>query len=101
MYTIKLSDGTTLTNLELNGNNFISDTIIPDLTFENNLKSVEISDGEITRILTDQFLVANRIIDNQSWFIIANKTQQMKSDEAMTDIQLALVELYELLSGGA
>ena len=40
MYTIKLYDGTVLDNLELNGNNFISDTIIPDTVFENNLKTV-------------------------------------------------------------
>ena len=62
MYTIKLYDGTVLDNLELNGNNFISDTIIPDLTFENNLKSVEISDDKSTQIYHDMVLVANRVI---------------------------------------
>ncbi len=100
MYTIKLYDGTVLDNLELNGNNFISNTIIPDSVFENNLKTVEVSDGENTQMLTDQFLAANRVINNQSWFVLIDKTPEIKREEAMTDIQLALVELYESLLGG-
>ena len=101
MYTIKLYDGTVLDNLELNGNNFISDTIIPDTVFENNLKLIEISDGETTQTLTDQFLAANRVIDNKSWFVLIDKTPEMKREEEMTNIQLALIELYEPLLGGS
>lgn len=100
MYTIKLYDGTVLDNLELNGNNFISNTIIPGSVFENNLKLIEISDGETTQTLTDQFLAANRVIDNKSWFVLIDKTPEMKREEEMTDLQLALVELYESLLGG-
>ena len=101
MYTIKLYDGTILENLELNGNNFISNTIIPDTVFENNLKTVEVFDGENTQILTDQFLAANRVENGQSWFVIIDKTPEMKREESMTDLQLALAELYESLLGGA
>ena len=101
MYTIKLYDGTVLDNLELNGNNFISNTIIPDSAFENNLKTVEVFDGENTQILTDQFLAANRVENNQTWFVLIDKTPEMKREEEMTDLQLALVELYESLLGGA
>ncbi len=101
MYTIKLYDGTVLENLELNGNNFISNTIIPDSAFENNLKTVEVFDGENTQILTDQFLAANRVENDQSWFVIIDKTPEMKREESMTDLQLALVELYGSLLGGA
>ena len=101
MYTIKLYDGTVLDNLELNGNNFISNTIIPDSVFENNLKTVEVFDGENTQILTDQFLAANRVENGQSWFVIIDKTPEMKREESMTDLQLALAELYESLLGGA
>ena len=101
MYTIKLYDGTLLENLTLNGNNFISDTIIPDTAFENNLKTVEIFDRENTQILADQFLAANRVENNQSWFVIIDKTPEMKREEEMTDLQLALVELYESILGGA
>ena len=100
MYTIKLYDGTVLDNLELNGNNFISNTIIPDSAFENNLKTVEVFDGENTQILTDQFLAANRVENNQTWFVLIDKTPEMKREEEMTGLQLALVELYESLLGG-
>ena len=101
MYTIKLYDGTVLENLELNGNNFISNTIIPDSVFDNNLKTVEVFDGENTQILTDQFLAANRVENGQSWFAIIDKTPEMKREEEMTDLQLALVEMYKSLLGGA
>lgn len=100
MYTIKLNNGTILTNLILNGNNFISDTIIPDTVFENNLKTVEVFDGENTQILTDQFLAVNRVENNQSWFVLIDKTPEMKREEEMTNLELALAELYESLLGG-
>ena len=99
MYTIKLYDGTVLDNLTLNGNNFISNTIIPDSVFENNLKTVEVFDGENTQILTDQFLAANRVENGQSWFVIIDKTPEMKREEEITNLELALVELYESLLG--
>ena len=101
MYTIKLYDGTVLENLTLNGNNFISNTIIPGSVFENNLKLIEISDGETTQTLTDQFLAANRVENGQSWFVLIDKTPEMKREEEMTDLQLALVEMYKSLLGGA
>jgi len=104
MYTIKLNNGTVLDNLELNGNNFISDEIILDDVFENNLKKVEISDGKSTQIYHDMVLVANRVIDGKSWFILAEKTPEQKEKEALkatfTDLQMALVEMYETLLGG-
>ena len=101
MYTIKLNNGTVLTNLTLNGNNFISDKILLDNIFTDNLDTVEISDGENIRIYNDMVLVANRVIDGKSWFILAEKTPEMKREEEMSDLQLALVELYESLLGGA
>jgi hypothetical protein len=64
------------------------------------LKTVEVFDGENTQILTDQFLAANRVIDNKSWFVLIDKTPEMKREEERTDLQLALVELYESLLGG-
>ena len=104
MYSIKLNNGTILTNLILNGNNFISDKIIPDDIFTDNLNEVEISDGENTQIYNDMALVANRVIDGKSWFILAEKTPEQKEKEALeamiTDLQLALVGLYESLLGG-
>jgi len=104
MYTIKLNNETLLTNLILNGNNFIADKIISDDVFSDNLGLVEISDGENTQIYNDMVLVANRVIDGKSWFILAKKTPEQKEKEELeatiTNLQLALVEMYETLLGG-
>ena len=94
MYTIKLYDGTVLDNLILNGNNFISDKIIPDDIFTDNLNEVEISDGENTQIYNDMVLVANRVIDGKSWFILAEKTPEQKEKEALEAI---ITDIYKTL----
>ena len=95
MYTIKLNNGTILTNLILNGNNFISDKIIPDDIFTDNLNEVEISDGENTHIYNDMMLAANRVIDGKSWFILAEKTPEQKEKEELenniSDIYATLI----------
>lgn len=83
MYIITLSDGTELKNLELNGNNFISTDLIEDTIFENNLETVTISNGESTVIYEDMTLIANRVFDDKSWFILAEKTPQQKKEETL------------------
>ena len=109
MYTIKLTDGTTLDNLELNGNNFISDEVIGDDVFEGNLDTVTITneDGESVEY-HDMVLVQNITFDGKSWFILAEMTDRQKlvrdiknaiatGEANMTDVQLALAEIYEML----
>ena len=94
MYTIKLYYGTVLDNLILNGNNFISDKIIPDDIFTDNLNEVEISDGENTQIYNDMVLVANRVIDGKSWFILAEKTPEQKEKE---EFENNIADIYATL----
>ena len=94
MYTIKLNDEIIITNLILNGNNFISDEIILDDVFENNLKKVEISDGKSTQIYNDMVLVANRVIDGKSWFILAEKTPEQKEKE---EFENNIADIYATL----
>lgn len=94
MYKITLENGTELTNLELNGNNFISDNIIQDSVFGSNLGTVTISDRENTEIHKDMFLVANRVIGSKSWFIIADKTPEQKEKEALEAI---ITDIYKTL----
>ena len=95
MYTIKLYDGTIISNLVLNGNNFISDKIISNDIFTDNLNKVEISDGENIQKYNDMMLVANRVIEGKSWFILAEKTPEQKEKEALekciNDIYATLV----------
>lgn len=82
MYTITLDDGTKLDNLELNGNNFITEGIIDDSVFANNLATVVITDGAKTYSCTDMVLVSNRVDDGKTWFILREKTEQEKKEEA-------------------
>lgn len=43
-YTIKLADGRVISNLRLNGNNYISETQITESMFDGNLSEVVITD---------------------------------------------------------
>lgn len=111
MYKITLNDGTVLENLELNGNNYISEQVIEDSVFTGNLDTVTISDGETTETFTDMKLMSNRVDGGKSWFVLGEKTAQEKAmeklvaalsvnAESITDVQLALAEVYELILGG-
>ena len=91
MYTITLSDGTKLTNLNLNGNNYISNEPIEDSIFEGNLDTVTITDGKITDTYKDMVLLSNRIeSDGKGWFVLGVKSERKKRDEHI------LAELQEM-----
>ena len=111
MYKITLHDGTVLDNLELNGNNYISEKVIDDSVFSGNMDTVTISNEETTVTYTDMKLMSNRVDGGKSWFILGEKTDQEKAmerlvsalsvnAESITDVQLALAELYEMILGG-
>lgn len=97
MYTITLADGTKLKNLELNGNNYISETVIEDSVFEGNLDTVKISDGSTTETFTDMRLMSNIVRDNRSWFVLGEKSAQQKKDEEtarkLAEMEQAMVVL--------
>lgn len=95
MYTIKLSNGTRLENLVLNGNNFISETIIPDSAFEGGLDTVIISDGQTEKSYSDMFLMNNRIEDGKTWFIFAEKTEEQKKEEAIRELEAKIASQAE------
>ena len=111
MYKITLNDGTVLDDLELNGNNFISEKVIDDSVFSGNLDTVTISNGETTVTYTDMKLMSNRVDGGKSWFVLGEKTAHEKdmerlvaalsvNSESITDVQLALAEVYEMTLGG-
>lgn len=99
MYSITLSNGTQLSNLELNGNNFISPEVIEDSVFKGNLDTIVISDGETSETFKDMKLVSNRIENGKSWFILCEKTKQEKYFDSLNE-QIAqadetAIALYE------
>lgn len=83
MYKITLHDGTVLENLELNGNNYIAEGVIEDSVFTDNLATVTITDGTATETYEDMVLLSNRVDGGRSWFILGEKTEQQKKEEAL------------------
>lgn len=102
MYTITLSDGTKLTNLNLNGNNYISNEPIEDSIFEGNLDTVTITDGKITDTYKDMVLLSNRIeSDGKGWFVLGVKSERKKRDEnILAELQEMKQAISMFLKGG-
>lgn len=103
MYTMILADGTKLESLELNGNNFISEAILEDAVFQNNLSTVIIIDGETTETYTDMRLLANRVADGKTWFVIGEKSDDYKQKERLNLLEEEnkyLKETLEIILSG-
>ena len=98
MYSVKLADDTVLDNLELNGNNFISDTIISDEVFKDNLSTVVVTNEDGSTEHTDMKLIQNKVLGNKSWFILAEKTKEELEKEKFNQLLADLTEL--VLLGG-
>lgn len=99
MYTITLSNGTRIENLVLNGNNYISETIIPDSCFDGGLDTVIISDGKTEKTYSDMVLLDNRIEDGKSWFILGEKTETQKREEALNKYLEEISSAINILLG--
>jgi len=69
-YTVTLADGTVITDLTLNGNNYISKTEINKEVFEDNLYSVTISDGETEEVHSNMELIQLQKYGEEYWFIL-------------------------------
>ena len=98
MYSVKLADGAELKNLKLNGNNFISDTIIDESIFENNLDKVSIIDNEGNiEELNNAKVIFAKVLEKQS-FILIEKTKEELEKESMLQLIADLTET--VLLGG-
>lgn len=84
MYKITLSDGATLENLELNGNNFIASAVVDDAVFKDSMASVTITnlDDESTEQIEDGVLLSNIVRDGKSWLVLGQKSAEQKEQEA-------------------
>lgn len=111
MYKIILADGTKLENLELNGNNYIAEGVIDDSVFKDNLSTVTITDGTDVTTYEDMVLLSHRVDGGRSWIVLGEKSAQDKAMErihsmlssnanSITDVQIALAEVYEMMLGG-
>lgn len=106
MYKITLADGTTLDDLVLNGNNFISPAAVDDAVFKDNMAAVTITNLEdgSTEQIKDGILLSSIVRDGKSWIVLGQKSPEQKLHEAIdasfTELQLALAEVYEMMIGG-
>ena len=81
MATIVLADGTTLSNLTVNGDNFISNVELTEDIFENNMSPVTIDTDDEHMIHDHMDLV--QIVhwkENEWWFVLRDLTQQELND---------------------
>lgn len=74
IYKITLADGTELTGLTLNGNNFISMKPIEKSIFENNMSPVIITEGNANEIHDSMDLIHLTTMGNETWFALRDLT---------------------------
>ena len=99
-WKITLADGTSLDNLELNGNNYISSTAVTEETFAGNLSNVTIEGPDGSEVHEDMKLIQITKVGKKYWFILADKSAEEKQKEA-NDAKMAEMEqtLKALLTG--
>ena len=93
--TIALSNGTELTGLELNGNNYISKEALTEETFNDGLSPVVINGEEHEQMALVQCI---QHADGRTWFILRDVTaEEVAQAKLRADIDfLALMTDVEL-----
>lgn len=96
MYTVKLNDGTTLNNVELNGSCYISEGKIDKSVFsESNLINVTTTYENIEDCTTNMKLVAYHYDGRKTWYSFAKKTD----DELKNEKMQSNIEYLSMMSG--
>ena len=88
-YSVKLSDGTKLDNLTLNGNNFVSSTEVTEDTFKGKLSKVTIVDDDGKSTDHDEMeLIQVTHYSDGYYFILADKvvTETEKLAKVIADL---------------
>ena len=75
-YTVTLADGTVLSGLTMNGDNFISQTAISKDIFDCNLSPVVISDGENEETHESMALIHLTQMEREYWFALRDLTKE-------------------------
>lgn len=102
MYIITLADGKKITNLEKNASNYISKTKVDESIFENNLTTMIVSDGVNEELFSNMVFVQQMEWNDGTFYLtFREKTEEEKKEDVITEIQMALAEVYEMAIGGA
>lgn len=97
---IILSNGNVIDNLMINGNNYMSNEIISDDIFKDGLAIVTVVDGADSTEYKNMKLIQNIVIDEKTWFILAEKTEEEILKERLKSTEDALMMLMDLQMGG-
>lgn len=97
-WKITLSDKSEITNLDLNGNNFISKKKITEDMFDGNLNGVTISNGEHEEFHKQMDLVQILEKEGEWWFILRDIPQaELQHIKDRADIEyIAMMSDIEL-----
>lgn len=90
-YTLKLNDGTVISDLTVNGNNLVSPVKVDESIFANNLETVKISDGETETEYHDLELVAIQEHPDGWYIALRQITEQEKEMSEMNHIINAML----------
>lgn len=104
-YTITLADGRKLTGLDKNGDNFVSAERVDEAIFKDNLSVMTVSDGETETVYHHVELIQQqKWMDGTYYLAFRERTAQERAmaeaADSVTDLQLALAEMYEMMLGG-
>ena len=98
MYTITLADGRKIENLDRNGDNYISSTKIDESLFKDNLSRIIISDGKNETIYENVEFIQQMAWSDGKYYLAFSIVPE--SERCITDIQMALADIYEMMLGG-
>lgn len=73
--TVILADGTKITDLKMNGNNFVSPMKIDEKIFDGNLSTVTIVEGEEKTTYNNMSLIHCTKYDSEYWFALRELTE--------------------------
>lgn len=92
IYTIVLSDGTIISDLRMNGNNFISQNPIDAEIFDGNLSNVVIDNGEGDEIHKNMSLVQITKMGKEYWFILRDVSEtEIENARLRSDLDYVLM----------
>ena len=96
-YTITLADGKKLTGLTKNGDNYVSKKKVDESIFTDNLTTMTVSDGETETTYKNVELIQQMEFPD-GWYLCFRELTE--AELAVTELQEALAEEYELIVGG-
>ena len=97
-YTITLADGTVLSGLRLNGDNYISNEPFDTSIFEDNLSPVVISDGENEVVHENMAFVQTTQMGEEYWLVLRDMSEnELRQIKMQSDIEyIAMMSDIEL-----